>query len=108
MSTSSLEEVDHLSEQYNKSPSSTNKVTSYEVEDEEDTVKIPYGIESPAYEVLRAQDLLVTAFRKQCFADIFDEDDLDPKSSLSTNFMKKWRWGVYWTPGCGWIVYVSS
>lgn len=60
---------------------------------------------SPAYQQLNDANLLVTEFRKEKFADIFEEGDLDPNSNLSSNFLKKWKWGVYWTPGCGLIVY---
>ena len=62
---------------------------------------------TPAYQVLRDANLLVSEFRKDRFVDIFEEGDLNPNSNLSTNFIKKWKWGVYWTPGCGLIAYVS-
>lgn len=58
-----------------------------------------------AYEILEKANLLVTTFRKESFSDIFQEEDLNPNSSLAENFTKKWQWGVYWTPGCGWILY---
>ena len=35
------------------------------------------------------------------------EEDLEPNSTHADNFQKRWRWGVYWTPGCGLVVYVS-
>mmetsp|Transcript_13450 Transcript_13450/g.20213 ORF Transcript_13450/g.20213 Transcript_13450/m.20213 type:complete len:672 (+) Transcript_13450:66-2081(+) len=60
---------------------------------------------TPAYQVLRDASLLVSEFRKDRFVDIFEEGDLNPNSNLSTNFIKKWKWGVYWTPGCGFVAY---
>lgn len=60
---------------------------------------------SAAYQVLEQANLLVTTYRKESFSDIFEEGDLDPNSTLSNNFAKKWQWGVYWTPGCGWMLY---
>jgi len=62
---------------------------------------------TPAYQVLRDASLLVSEFRKDRFVDIFEEGDLNPNANLKTNVMKKWKWGVYWTPGCGFIAYVS-
>ena len=62
----------------------------------------------PAYALLNSYDLLSTNFRKSRFEDIFEERDLSPNSSLGKNFIKRWKWGVYWTPGCGLIVYVSK
>jgi len=58
---------------------------------------------SPAYASL--SNLLNTAFRKEDFEDIFCEKDLSPKSSRRENFWKRWKWGVYWTPGCGFLIY---
>eukprot|EP00554_Chaetoceros_debilis_P007807 CAMPEP_0194073574 /NCGR_PEP_ID=MMETSP0149-20130528/944_1 /TAXON_ID=122233 /ORGANISM="Chaetoceros debilis, Strain MM31A-1" /LENGTH=551 /DNA_ID=CAMNT_0038753605 /DNA_START=142 /DNA_END=1797 /DNA_ORIENTATION=+ len=60
---------------------------------------------TPAYEVLRSQNLLVTAFRKECFDDVFEDDDFEAFSSRDQNFVLKMKWGVYWTPGCGFLLY---
>ena len=62
----------------------------------------------PAYALLQSHNLLSINFRKSCFDDIFEEGDLSPNSSLGKNFIKRWKWGFYWTPGCGLIVYVSD
>jgi hypothetical protein len=61
-----------------------------------------------AYEILEKANLLERSFLKESFSDIFQEGDLDPNSTLADNFTKKWQWGVYWTPGCGWMLYVSE
>ena len=39
-------------------------------------LKIPHGEHTQAYEVLQMQGLLVTAFRKERFNDIFEDIDL--------------------------------
>jgi len=89
--------------------SSTKSESSTQIrrQHEESRLKLAHGEHTPAYDVLKSQNLLITAFRKERFSDVFEEDDLNPNSSISANFGKKWRWGVYWTPGCGWMVYVS-
>ena len=66
------------------------------------------GEHAPAYRVLLSRNLLVTKYRKDTFEDLFIEGDLEPNSSHAENFQKRWKWGVYWTPGCGLIVYVST
>ena len=48
----------------------------------------------PAYQVLKSKGLLVSKYRKDSFADIFLEMDLEPNSSLKDNFEKKMKWGV--------------
>ena len=48
----------------------------------------------PAYQVLKSKGLLVSKYRKESFADIFLEMDLEPNSSLKDNFEKKMKWGV--------------
>lgn len=63
------------------------------------------GEHAPAYRVLLSRNLLVTKYRKDTFEDLFIEGDLEPNSSHAENFQKRWKWGVYWTPGCGLIVY---
>ncbi len=66
------------------------------------------GEHAPAYRLLLSRNLLVSKHRKESFDDIFLPGDLEPNSSHAENFQKRWRWGVYWTPGCGLIVYVST
>ncbi len=56
-------------------------------------VRISIGEHTPAYSVLKEHSLLVTAFRKETFDDIFTGDDLSPNSSLAQNFAKRWKWG---------------
>mmetsp|Transcript_8557 Transcript_8557/g.12213 ORF Transcript_8557/g.12213 Transcript_8557/m.12213 type:complete len:218 (+) Transcript_8557:30-683(+) len=63
------------------------------------------GEDTPAYAVLQSYGLLNTSFRKEHFEDIFEENDLKPNSSHSHNFQKRLLWGVYWTPGCGLMIY---
>mmetsp|Transcript_180 Transcript_180/g.261 ORF Transcript_180/g.261 Transcript_180/m.261 type:complete len:569 (-) Transcript_180:1141-2847(-) len=63
------------------------------------------GEHTPPYSILKDHNLLVTAFRKETFDDVFIERDLSPNSSLAQNFAKRWKWGVYWTPGCGFLLY---
>lgn len=67
--------------------------------------RVRRGEHSPAYSVLTENNLLITAFRKERFSDVFVEEDLVPNSSLAQNFAKRWRWGVYFTPGCGLFIY---
>lgn len=69
--------------------------------------RIVYGEDAPAYKVLQDANLLVTKYRKQSFEDIFEECDLTPNSSHSKNFDMRMKYGVYWTPGCGFLLYVS-
>mmetsp|Transcript_9034 Transcript_9034/g.13191 ORF Transcript_9034/g.13191 Transcript_9034/m.13191 type:complete len:219 (+) Transcript_9034:111-767(+) len=66
---------------------------------------VAHGEDTPAYAVLQSYDLLNTSFRKEHFDDIFEENDLKPNSSHSHNFQKRLLWGVYWTPGCGLMIY---
>jgi hypothetical protein len=66
-----------------------------------------FGEHAPAYRALLSRNLLVTKYRKDTFEDLFIEGDLEPNSSHAENFQKRWKWGVYWTPGCGLVVYVS-
>eukprot|EP00586_Coscinodiscus_wailesii_P019336 CAMPEP_0172499342 /NCGR_PEP_ID=MMETSP1066-20121228/125894_1 /TAXON_ID=671091 /ORGANISM="Coscinodiscus wailesii, Strain CCMP2513" /LENGTH=644 /DNA_ID=CAMNT_0013273035 /DNA_START=43 /DNA_END=1977 /DNA_ORIENTATION=- len=61
--------------------------------------------DTPAYRALRKFGLLNTRYRKDNFEDIFRETDLTPRSSHFDNLTKRMQWGVYWTPGCGFIVY---
>jgi hypothetical protein len=63
--------------------------------------------DTPAYKILQSFNLLDASYRKEHFEDIFESHDLTPNSSSSQNIQKKFRWGVYWTPGCGLIIYVS-
>lgn len=72
---------------------------------EETIFRGPHKEHTPAYEVLRSQNLLVTAFRKECFDDVFEDDDFEAFSSRDQNFALKMKWGVYWTPGCGFLLY---
>lgn len=62
-------------------------------------------LDTPTYLVLEKYGLLNTSYRKDSFEDIFEETDLAPNSSHSENMMKRMRWGVYWTPGCGFLLY---
>ena len=55
--------------------------------------KVSIGEHSPAYAILKERNLLLSAYRKQRFNDIFTDEDLSPNSSLSRNFAKKWKWG---------------
>ncbi len=71
----------------------------------EGRLRIPHGEHTQAYEALKSKGLLITAFRKERFSGIFEDMDLEANSSRSGNFIKRWKWGVYWTPGCGLIVY---
>eukprot|EP00978_Attheya_sp_CCMP212_P024630 scaffold77701_cov49-Attheya_sp.AAC.6 len=61
--------------------------------------------DTPAYTILQSFNLLDVSYRKECFEDIFESHDLTPNSSSSQNIQKKFKWGVYWTPGCGLIIY---
>jgi hypothetical protein len=64
--------------------------------------------DTPAYAVLQAYGLLETMYRKDRFEDLFEEHlDLTANSSREDTWKKKMKWGVYWTPGCGYILYVS-
>jgi hypothetical protein len=65
--------------------------------------------DAPAYTILQRHGLLDASYRKEHFEDIFDSpDDFTPNSSKDSNLFKKIKWGVYFTPGCGFILYVSS
>jgi hypothetical protein len=65
--------------------------------------------DTPAYAVLQSYRLLETMYRKERFEDLFDEQlDLTASSSNEDNWKKKMKWGVYWTPGCGFVLYVSQ
>jgi regulator of protease activity HflC (stomatin/prohibitin superfamily) len=62
--------------------------------------------DTPAYAVLQQYKLLDASYRKEHFDDIFDSsDDLTANSSRADNIRKRFKWGVYWTPGCGFILY---
>lgn len=63
--------------------------------------------DTPAYAVLQEYNLLDTRYRKDSFEDIFTEMDLTPNSSQSHTLAKRFKWGVYCTPFCGLIFYVS-
>lgn len=69
---------------------------------------VAHGEDTPAYAVLQAYGLLNTSYRKESFDDIFEPCDLTPNSSLEKNFWKRMLWGVYWTPGCGYLTYVRT
>ena len=66
---------------------------------------VAHGEDTPAYAVLQAYGLLDTSYRKESFNDVFEPCDLTPNSSLEGNFWKRIMWGVYWTPGCGYLTY---
>jgi len=53
-------------------------------------------------------NLLNTTHRKDNFDEIFHNLDYKPNSSHSRNFWKRLGWGVYFLPGCGFIIYVSK
>jgi len=56
--------------------------------------------DTPAYAVLQQYGLLDASYRKEHFDDIFDNpDDITANSSRAENIKKRFRWGVYWTPG---------
>jgi len=63
--------------------------------------------DTPAYATLQTYGLLDTSYRKEHFQDIFMDTDLTANSSKEHTLVKRFKWGVYFTPGCGWIVYVS-
>ena len=69
------------------------------------TPHIAVAEDTPAYRVLQKFGLLNTCFRKDNFEDIFQETDLTPNSSHFGNLTKRMCWGVYWTPGCGFMLY---
>lgn len=73
------------------------------------SAEIPIAVstaeDTPSYAALQRYGLLNSKFRKDCFEDIFDDGDLSPNSSSSQTFLSKMKWGVYWTPGCGFILY---
>lgn len=64
--------------------------------------------DTPSYSALQRYGLLNTQFRKNGFEEIFESGDLSPNSSSSRIFLSKMKWGVYWTPGCGWMLYSIS
>lgn len=64
--------------------------------------------DTPAYAVLQQFGLLDASYRKEHFDDIFDSpNDITANSSRADNIRKRFKWGVYWTPGCGLLIYVS-
>jgi len=68
---------------------------------------IPLAEDTPAYECLQTHKLLNTDHRKNSFDEIFGPNDLSPNSSKAGTIKKKFGWGVYWTPGCGLLLYHS-
>jgi len=65
--------------------------------------------DTPAYAVLQQFGLLDASYRKEHFDDIFDSpNDITANSSRADTIKKRFKWGVYWTPGCGLILYVSA
>lgn len=81
---------------------SANRVVSYSRSNEdpftlrvnqENKSQVRLGEHSAAYSVLKQHNLLITAFRKEYFTDIFVDDDLNPNSTLARNFAKRWKWG---------------
>jgi len=63
--------------------------------------------DTPAYATLQAYGLLDTSYRKEHFRDVFQDDDLTANSSKENTWRKRLKWGVVWTPGCGYMIYVS-
>lgn len=64
--------------------------------------------DTPAYATLQAYGLLDNSYRKEHFDDIFTPGlDLSPNSSRADTWNKRLKWGVVWTPGCGFMLYVS-
>eukprot|EP00567_Pseudictyota_dubia_P017344 CAMPEP_0197445720 /NCGR_PEP_ID=MMETSP1175-20131217/10876_1 /TAXON_ID=1003142 /ORGANISM="Triceratium dubium, Strain CCMP147" /LENGTH=567 /DNA_ID=CAMNT_0042976731 /DNA_START=85 /DNA_END=1788 /DNA_ORIENTATION=+ len=68
-------------------------------------VGVAHGEDTPAYVVLQQFGLLDTSYRKNDFEDIFEPCDLVANSSHADTLKKRLRWGVYWTPGCGFMLY---
>eukprot|EP00560_Eucampia_antarctica_P009319 CAMPEP_0197828430 /NCGR_PEP_ID=MMETSP1437-20131217/4992_1 /TAXON_ID=49252 ORGANISM="Eucampia antarctica, Strain CCMP1452" /NCGR_SAMPLE_ID=MMETSP1437 /ASSEMBLY_ACC=CAM_ASM_001096 /LENGTH=547 /DNA_ID=CAMNT_0043429631 /DNA_START=273 /DNA_END=1916 /DNA_ORIENTATION=+ len=68
-------------------------------------IVIALAEDTPAYKCLQSYGMLNTSFRKNHFEDIFEKKDLIPNSSQVDDLKKKFAWGVYWTPGCGFILY---
>ncbi|CAB9506264.1 expressed unknown protein [Seminavis robusta] len=71
------------------------------------TSAVGQGEDTPAYAVVQAHGLLDTSYRKESFDEIFESYDLEPNSSLANDFYKRMLWGVYWTPGCGYMSYAA-
>jgi hypothetical protein len=55
--------------------------------------RVRIGEHTPAYAILKQYNLMISAFRKENFDEIFVENDLRPNSSLAQNFVKRWKWG---------------
>jgi len=71
-------------------------------------VAVSTAEDTPSYAALQRYGLLNSEFRKDCFENIFDDTDLSSNSSRSQIFLSKMKWGVYWTPGCGLLLYKIS
>ena len=74
-------------------PSVNDDHFTFKVNQQPKITKVGLGEHSGAYSVLKHHNLLITAFRKEFFDDIFMDGDLTPNSSISKNFAKKWNWG---------------
>jgi hypothetical protein len=74
------------------------------------TASSPGAMEdNPVYAVLQAYKLFETMYRKERFEDLFDGQlDLTAHSSSEDNWKKLMKWGVYWIPGCGFVLFVSQ
>ena len=86
----------------------THKIQNFSTSNKPSNIDYVYELNQlpPTYSVFVESNLLHTDFLKNSFDEIFDNDlDLSPNSTLSANTVKRWRWGVYWTPGCGFIIY---
>jgi hypothetical protein len=71
--------------------------------------QVTHAEDTPAYAILQQFGLLNSAYRKAHFDDLFDNpNDFSPNASRGSNTLKRFKWGVYWTPGCGLILYVST
>ena len=74
-------------------PSVNDDHFTFKVNQQPKITKVGLGEHSGSYSVLKSHNLLITAFRKEFFDDIFIDGDLTPNSSISQNFAKKWNWG---------------
>jgi hypothetical protein len=70
-------------------------------------MQVTHAEDTPAYSILQQFGLLNSSYRKATFDDLFDNpNDFSPNASRGSNILKRFKWGVYWTPGCGLILYV--
>lgn len=68
---------------------------------------VAHSEDTPSYSILSHYGLLTTKYRKMAFDDLFEEKDMQPNSSLSSNMAWRCLFGYYCIPCIGCCLYHS-